>query len=362
MSKTYFTPGPSQLYPTVKKHLITALTEDICSLSHRSEKYVKIQKGVFNKLKQMYNIPEDYIMFVGGSGTYFMERIVQNCVKESSFHFVNGSFSRRFYEISRDLQKQPKQLKVPLGQGFQIQEANSAGSQKADLITFTACETSTGANFPQSDIYKISKQYPNSLTCIDMVSAVPMYDLDFRQVDSVIFSVQKGFGLPAGLGILICSPRVIEKSYELKKEGYNTGSYHSFPLVVEKAKQYQTLETPNILGMYLLDKVLTDMLDYGIYKIRQEVEEKYQLLKGFFKTHPKFDFYIKEEKFRSKSVVVITHSKPKEIQAKLAKHGLILGGGYGEEKYCQFRIANFPAISIQDIKNLIQKFKIEFKD
>ena len=360
MSNIYFTPGPSQLYPTVKKHLETAIKEEIPSLSHRSEKYIKIQKGVFDKLKQIYNIPEDYIMFVGPSATCFMERIVQNCVKEDSFHFVNGSFSRRFYEISRDLQKKPSQLRVPLGQGFNIQEANKEDLAKAELISFTACETSTGANFPQADIYKVCQSYPEAITAIDVVSAIPMFDLDFRYLDSMIFSVQKGFGLPAGLGILVCSPRSIEKSYELRNSGYNTGSYHSFPLVVEKAKEYQTLETPNILGLYLFDKILADMLDYGITKIRQEVEEKYQILKDYFETKTEFDFYIKEDRFRSKFVLVISHQNPDEVKTKLAKHNFILGGGYGEDKNVQFRISNFPAISIDNMKSLVQAFKKEF--
>jgi phosphoserine aminotransferase len=360
MSRIYFTPGPSQLYPTVKKHIQTALKEDICSISHRSKKYIQIQKGVFDKLRQVYNIPEDYTMFVGGSGTYFMEKVIQNCVKENSFHFVNGSFSRRFYEISRDLQKNAKQVKFKLGQGIDIKKADTEELKKAEFVAFTACETSTGAHFVQDDIYKISQSYPQAIHIVDTVSASPMYDLNFKLVDGMIFSSQKGFGLPAGLGILICSPKAIQKSYILKDLGYNTGSYHSFPLVVKKAKEYQTLETPNVLAMYLLDKVLQDMLDYGIDRMREDVDYKYQILKDFFENHPDFSFYIKEENYRSKTVVVISCKNPTEVQERIAKYGFILGGGYGEDKDTQFRIANFPAISIKNMQDLITAFKKEF--
>ena len=361
MQNIYFTPGPAQLYPTVKNHILKALELEICSLSHRSKDYIQIQKGVFDKLKQIYNIPEDYVMFVGGSGTYFMEKLVQNCVNQNSFHFVNGSFSRRFYEISRDLQKNAGQYKVPLGQGFKIDNLQSLeGLKNSELITFTACETSTGVRFKQEDIYKIKSQNPNSLIAVDMVSAAPDYDLDFKYVDSILFSVQKGFGLPAGLGILICSQKCLAKSQELKQKGICTGSYHSFPLVVKKAIEYQTLETPNVLGMYLLDKVLSDMLKYGIAKIREETEQKYQLLTNYFSSKSGFRFYVKEDEFRSRTVLVVNHQYPDLVKEKLAKHGMILGGGYGEDKDNQFRIANFPAVSVQDIKNLLEAFEVEF--
>ena len=45
MQNIYFTPGPAQLYPTVKNHILKALELEICSLSHRSKDYIQIQKG-----------------------------------------------------------------------------------------------------------------------------------------------------------------------------------------------------------------------------------------------------------------------------------------------------------------------------
>ena len=68
---------------------------------------------------------------------------------------------------------------------------------------------------PAENIHKVAKQYPDKLIAVDAVSSAPYGDLDYRLLDIVFFSVQKLFGLPAGLGILIVSPRAIEKSEQL---------------------------------------------------------------------------------------------------------------------------------------------------
>jgi len=102
--------------------------------------------------------------------------------------------------------------------------------------------------------------------------------------------------LPAGLGILLCNKKIIEKSKKLTKLGFPTGSYHSFSLIIKKALQFQTLETPNVLGLYLLDKVLADMLTKGMDKIRSEQLQKYKLLTDYFKVKPGFSLYIKMTK------------------------------------------------------------------
>ncbi len=352
---TFFTPGPSQLYPTVENHIKEALEQNIPSISHRSPQYIEIHKNLVQNLQKVFSIPDSFTFFVGGSATQFMERAIQNCVEETSFHFVNGSFSRRFQEISRDLGKNSLQIKVPLGETFDFD--NIEIPEEVELITFTSCETSTGVEFPTEEIYKIADRYPDKLIAVDAVSSAPYYDLDFSKIDIMVFSVQKGFGMPAGLGVAVVSERAVEKSKQILAKGVSVGSYNSFPLILGKAREFQTLETPNVLGVYLLNKVLEDMLEYGIQKIRQETLEKANLIYSYFENHPKFSPYIEDKSARSKTVVVIKYEKPKEVLENLKKYNFIIGGGYGEEKDTQFRIANFPSNSIAKVQELMDKFK-----
>jgi phosphoserine aminotransferase len=353
--KQFFTPGPSELYPNVDKYITEAIKLQIGSISHRSPQYVDIHKKLVDNLRQIFQIPDNFTIFVGGSATQFMERVIENCVEKTSFHLVNGSFSRRFQEISRDLHKDSRQIKVGLGESFDFD--NLEVPSESELITFTSCETSTGVEISPERIHQMKNQYPDKLIAVDAVSSYPYYDLDYKMVDAVIFSVQKGFGLPAGLGIAAVNEKCIQKSYQLREKGISVGSYNAFCLIDEKAKNYQTLETPNVLGVYLLSRVLEDMLAYGVGRIRQETLLKAGLLYDYFDNHSKFEPYISNPEDRSQTVIVIKYDQPKEVLEKFKPEGILIGGGYGEEKHRQFRIANFPAHSVENVKKLLSLFQ-----
>ena len=59
MKKIYFTPGPSQLYYSVEKHIESALKEDIMSMSHRSESFKSLYSETINNLRALLEIPPD---------------------------------------------------------------------------------------------------------------------------------------------------------------------------------------------------------------------------------------------------------------------------------------------------------------
>ena len=94
MKKIFFTPGPSQLYPTVISHIKNALKKNIMSISHRGKRFEELYETCASGIKKLLNIPQDYHIFFVASGTEAMERSIQNCVLKYSFHFVNGSFSK----------------------------------------------------------------------------------------------------------------------------------------------------------------------------------------------------------------------------------------------------------------------------
>src|SRR4051794_36503509 len=99
MNKVFFTVGPSQLYPTVHDHIKKALEEHIPSLSHRSDKFSEFNKSATDNVRKLLNIPKSHHVFFTSSALEAMERTIQNTVYKYSYHFVNGSFSREFYQI-----------------------------------------------------------------------------------------------------------------------------------------------------------------------------------------------------------------------------------------------------------------------
>ena len=347
----YFTPGPSALYFTVEDHIKTALKEQIPSISHRSKKFKAIYQHTAEQLRLLMNIPADYHILFTGSATEIWERLIQNCIEENSYHLVNGAFSEKFYSMAMAYKKNAVALNSAPGTCPSLAEVKIP--ENCELIGITQNETSTGAAQPLEDIYAIRKQYPEPLLCVDGVSSLPYIDLDFTKVDAAYFSVQKCFGLPAGLGVWIANERCLQKATKLEEKGLAIGQYHSLPSLIQQGKQFQTPETPNVLNIYLLGKVAEDMLFRGIKNIRNEINYKSALLYNTIEKSPLFEAFVKEKQHQSKTVIVAETQEPAENVIKiLGEKNLQVGSGYGPYKKNHIRIANFPTHSKEQIENL----------
>lgn len=351
MKQLFFTPGPAELYFTVETHIKNALNEHIPSISHRSKTFEGIYKEAVQNLKDLLELPDNYHVFFTGSATEIWERILENCVESQSYHYVNGSFSKRFYETAQLLKKAPLQQKAADGSCVVVNTSDIPDT--TELIAFTQNETSTGAAQPLSDIYAVREAFPAKLIAVDAVSTLPYIDIDYRKVDTVFFSVQKGFGLPAGLGVWLVNDRCLEKADQLAAKGFNIGTYHSLPSLLAKAQKNQTPETPNVLCIYLLAKVAGDMLKKGMGRIRQEMDYKAAVLYNLIEQHARFSAFVKESKYRSSTVIVAeTETPSSEIIQKLLERNLVIGSGYGTYKNQHIRIANFPTHSREKVEML----------
>jgi len=345
-----FTPGPSQLYFTVEDHVRTAFRDGIPSLSHRSKQYEGIYKKAVDGLRELLGLPSNYAIVFTGSANEIWERIIQNLVEEKSFHLVNGSFSKRYFEIAQLLNKKPAKLEVPLGKGFDTVTI-PAGTE---LLAITHNETSSGVSLPLDFIYQLGEQHPTALITVDAVSSLPFPDFDYTKLDSVFFSVQKGFGLPAGLGVWMINDKCIAKAEQLMSKGISIGSYHSIPSLYSFAVKNQNPETPNVLGIYLLGQVVEDMLRRGIGTIRKETEYKAAILYQVLENHPLLKPFVQDVAFRSKTVVVADCGEHTESVTKLLQSkGMHPGDGYGSFKKSQLRFANFPTHSKEQFELLV---------
>jgi phosphoserine aminotransferase len=354
--KTNFTPGPSQLYITTEDHARKAFKEQVPSLSHRSKQFEDISRNATEGLRTLLNIPTNFSIVFTGSATEIWERIIQNLTEHTSHHLVNGAFSQKFYDTALQLNRKSTLAMAPLGKGFD----ESVEIPLTELIALTHNETSTGVTLPQTVIHTIRENNPAALIAVDAVSSLPYPDFDFTKVDSVFFSVQKGFGLPAGLGIWIVNERCIAKAEQLLSKGISIGSYHTLPSLIANAKKNQTPETPNVLGIYLLAKVVEDMNRRGIQTIRRETEYKAAILYQTLDSHPIIKAFVKESAIRSKTVIVAECGEHTEaLTNHLIKKGMLPGDGYGSQKKTQLRFANFPTHSKEQYEFLVDSL-LEF--
>ncbi|HMQ00895.1 MAG TPA: aminotransferase class V-fold PLP-dependent enzyme [Cyclobacteriaceae bacterium] len=349
--KIDFNPGPSQLYFTVEDHARKAFREGIPSISHRSKTFSAVYQSCAEGLKTLLGIPDNFGIYFTGSATEVWERIIQNLVEKKSTHLVSGDFAQKFYEIALAYGKEAKQICKPAGQGFDLQDLNLI--EDTELLGITHNETSTGVSFDLGHIKYLRQQHPDALIAVDAVSSLPQPAFDFNDLDCLYFSVQKGFGLPAGLGVWIANDRCLDKAHQLKAKGVNIGSYHSLPSLHKHYQHFQTPATPNVLSIYLLDKVIQDMLRRGIKIIRSETEYKAALIYGLLDRAKQLKAAVSNASQRSKTVIVLqSNAHTQALKQYLKELKLEAGNGYGTLKDSQLRFANFPAHSKEQFEAL----------
>ncbi|MEJ0029657.1 MAG: aminotransferase class V-fold PLP-dependent enzyme [Bacteroidota bacterium] len=349
--KINFTPGPSQLYPTIPWHVKVAFKTDVPSISHRSKEFESFYAEAVSNLRELFQIPGNFTIVFTASATEIWERSIQSLVVSESLHYVNGAFSKKYFEIAQQLNRKPIKIEVKDGDSFHNIEMPKVNPE---LVALTHNETSTGVSLSTEFIHSFRDKFPNAIISVDAVSSLPYPKFDFSKIDLLYFSVQKGFGLPAGLGVWIVNEKCVAKADDLLSKGHSVGSYHSLPSLISMTTKNQTPETPNVLGIYLLAKVTGDFLQRGITSIRQETSYKAALLYQALEDSGYAKPFVKSAEDRSQTVIVAeTGEHTKAITEALQEKWLYPGDGYGKAKATQLRFANFPAHSKEQYELLV---------
>lgn len=337
-----FYPGPSKVYEQIPKYVQEAYDEGVVSINHRSEEFVEISRKTIQLLKDKLTIPDDYTIFFVSSATECWEIIAQSLIKKKSQHYYNGAFGGKWYEYTKKLI--PSIEEVP----FNFETSLIPQKSDADVICITQNETSNGTAISNEIIAEIKQKNSNTILAVDATSSMGGVALNFSDADVWFASVQKCFGLPAGLAIMVCSPRSIERALELNKKDH----YNSLTFMIDKMKVYQTPYTPNVLNIYLLMRTLMHCEPISI--IDSQLKTRYNQWITKLNSFNNFDPLIKNMDVHSTTVIPITSTvdQIKFIKQKAKEEGFLLGNGYGNWSDNTFRIANFPAITNEEIDSL----------
>lgn len=354
---TTFNPGPSQISVETKADIQFALDQKLLEISHRSPVFSEISKTCITELKKLLGVPEDYQVFYLDSASQAWHSILANTVSQDSFHLVNGAFSKKFYEAAMALGKQAQLVEVDWSE--QIDFADLDIPEAAELVTVCANETSTGVGLQNEDLEVLRTKTKKALLAVDLTSCAAVVDYDMNQADLWYFSVQKCFGLPAGLGILIVSPEAYKRSEMLVNSGKNQAGIWQWSKLKKPMveKNYQTPQTPNVLNIYLLGQQCKRWNERGGIKIMEsQAQEKMDRLEAWVEADKTLDFFVGKRKDRSQSVLAVK-AAPERIQQlheQTKAAGIVLGKGYGKTKLEVFRVANFPALSTKEVDQLIE--------
>jgi phosphoserine aminotransferase len=352
---TFFTVGPAQIHPAYEAIYMEALRNNVGSISHRSAAFRAIYKHTDQELKQLLNIPQDYAIFFAGSATEIWERIILNTVKEHSFHFVNGDFAKKFYDFAKKLGRKPQAQIVDNGATFDFDKVTIPAD--VELICTTQNETSNGTALSKQQLATLKQRYPNALLCTDIVSSVPLQDVDFTNIDMAFFSVQKAMAMPAGLGVWIVAPSVLQRFKQLQHDNVQVGAHHTLDAYFKNYENWETPSTPNVMAIYCLGKIAALYNQIGVQQLREQALAKKAYLKSELKNIAYLSPFLQGSNESLTVLVYNTTSSVSHIVDQLKEQGIIIGKGYGSLKDSQIRIANFPALNMNDCERLVAALK-----
>lgn len=343
-----FYPGPSRVYDEIPKYVKDAHAKGILSMNHRSEEFMTLMKKTVALLKRKLAIPDAYTIFFTSSATECWEIVAQSWVTNKSFHLYNGAFGQKWYDYTYRLKTGATAL--PFGRESVLNPGSSVFEGPENVICMTQNETSNGTQVSNEIISNIRKGNPDHIIAVDVTSSLAGIKLDFSNADIWLASVQKCFGLPAGLGIMICSPAAIRRARTIN----NTRFYNNVILMDDMARKWQTSYTPNVLGIYLLMRVMEKRK--AIKVIHNQIKERYENWLEVLKKQPKVNHLIKNRAVHSFTVLPLqADTKTIEAIKKSAKRkGFLVGEGYGDMKSSTLRIANFPALKDSEVKSLMK--------
>lgn len=345
-----FYPGPSKIYPQVREFMLEAYDSGILSSNHRSTEFISLSEETISLMKEKLNIPQDYTVFYTSSATECWEIIGQSFISLNSFHIYNGAFGKKWLDYRNRLNPNSS------GHSFGIDEIinleKTPFSTTTEVLCLTQNETSNGTQVSNTILTEIRQKFQESIICIDATSSMGGVVLEWENADIWLASVQKCFGLPAGMGLMICSPKAIKKAI---KFGHNQ-HYNSLSFMTEKMQDFQTTITPNVLNVFLLNRVLKTIPNIS------EIHQKLKARKEVFLSlcEEKKLFQLSENEATLSDTVFAIKGTPEEIEklkSEAKKKGILFGNGYGKWKNTSFRIANFPALENAEWGKLYSFFK-----
>ena len=350
-----FYPGPSKVYPQSLTFIQEAYQQGIVSINHRSERFEILLKDTLESLHLKWNIPEDYTIYFISSATEAWEIVAQSLVTKNSMHLYNGAFGKKWAYYTQQILENAKEFAFDKEESLKdyLLRTEKTFLENIDTLCLVQSETSNGTG---QTIYRNDFEGNDDLLiAVDATSSMGGIELDWIQADVWLASVQKCMGIPAGLGVIICSPKALKRAESLGRKNH----YNSILLMEENRKLFQTHYTPNVLGIYLLNRLSQTLPT--IREIDQQTKIKMQLLEDFWKNKNPYEltFLIQNKEVRLPTVLALegNANQIKQIQELCKKNDIELGKGYGEWKENTIRIANFPSHTLADIESLIHLLK-----
>jgi len=227
-----FIPGPTNVPNRVQRAMAIPMEDQ------RSPDFPALTLPIFRDLKKVFKTTTGRVFIFPSSGTGAWEAAIMNTLSPGDKVLMSrfGQFSHLWVDMCTRLGLDVDVIDVEWGKGVPLDDY--AARLKADkgheikAVFATQNETATGVTSDVAGVRKVmdANDHP-AMLFVDGVSSVG--SIDFRMdewgVDLAVSGSQKGFMLPAGLGLL----GVSEKALEAAKSSTNPRCFFSFDDMVK---------------------------------------------------------------------------------------------------------------------------------
>ncbi|MCM2473343.1 phosphoserine transaminase [Rhizobium sp. CG5] len=203
-NNTHFSSGPCSKRPGWS---LDALSDAPLGRSHRAKVGKAKLKQAIDLTREILNVPADYrIGIVPASDTGAVEMALWSLLGERGVDMLSWeSFGAGWVT---DVVKQLKLADVrKFNADYGLLPDLSAVDFDRDVV-FTWNGTTSGVRVPNADFIPADRK---GLTICDATSAAFAQDMDFSKLDVTTFSWQKVLGGEGGHGMIILSPRAVER-------------------------------------------------------------------------------------------------------------------------------------------------------
>jgi phosphoserine aminotransferase len=338
-----FGSGPSKVRPDAVARLADTATGYL-GTSHRKDGVRSVVHRVREGLAALYQLPDGYEVLLGNGGTTtFWDAATFGLVERRSEHLAFGEFSARFASIVAAAPHLEAPVVIESEPGTHPEPVVDA---TVDVYALTHNETSTGV------MMEIRRPAADAVVLVDATSAAGGLRHDPAQADVYYFAPQKAFASEGGLWIALASPAGIERIERLEASGRWSPPSLDLAVALENSRLDQTLNTPALTTLFLLDDTIQWMLaEGGLEWAASRSDRSAETLYGWAEASAVASPFVAKPSERSHVTGTIDFDgvDAAAIAAALRANGIVDTEPYRKLGRNQLRIAMFPTIEPDDV-------------
>ena len=348
-----FGAGPSKVRREQVEYLAGAGAA-LLGTSHRQAPVKDLVGRTRTGLADLFRIPDGYEVVLGNGGsTAFWDAAAFSLIEKRSENLVFGEFSSKFAAAAKaPWLDAPHVIEAPAGSRAEPEPV--AG---VDVYAWPHNETSTGVMAP---IRRVNGD-PGSLTVIDATSAAGGVDFDAAEADVYYFAPQKNFASDGGLWFALFSPAAIERVERIAASDRYIPEFLSIKNAIDNSRLNQTLNTPAIATLLLLENQVEWMNTNGglAWSSARTAESSGAL----YEWAERVDYatpFVADPAHRSQVIATIDFDESVDAAAvakTLRANGIVDTEPYRKLGRNQLRVATFAAVEPDDVRALISSIE-----